>query len=180
MAFYKGVSMDAKQIIAMTGSHGTGKSLSASRLYRDYKINNPEQSAYLICDQEGLCPYPINKNTGERAQTWIFGNQLKLELEAMQRFDVVFIDRTIIDVVAYTWAAGFFELAQGMMAIAESHIRFYRTIYFKKIAYHNHCHPDGIRDAEDKEFRQAVEDTMLQFYRNLEDSGHLRGNIFYA
>jgi acyl-CoA thioesterase FadM len=98
-------------------------------------------------------------------------------MEAIHRFDITVTDRTIIDVIAYTRAMGFHSLAEGMLKYAEHHCQYYSSIHFKQIRFNQHCHPDGIRDT-DLEFRQEVENTMLEIYLLLETHGMLPGGIY--
>ncbi|CCK81227.1 MULTISPECIES: AAA family ATPase [Desulfobacula] len=168
------------RIISFSGTHGTGKSTAAYRMAVDLKYLQPKKSVHVLCDQEAFCPYPINKETTEVAQQWLFGNQIKQELTALERFDIVITDRTIIDVIAYTWVAGFHDLAQGMLAYAERHMPYYHEIYFNKIANNQHCHPDGIREATDMKFRQDVEDAMLSFHQGLLNPSVFPGRVFYV
>ena len=93
--------------IAFSGTHGTGKSTTAALEYHNQKIIHHGKSVILLCDLEALCPFPINRETTEQAQSWLFANQIQSEIQASSRFDVVVTDRTIIDIIAYTYVAGF-------------------------------------------------------------------------
>ncbi len=170
------------RIISFSGTHGTGKTTSALKYAVDLKYykHNRNKSVHALCDLEAACPYPINKQATEETQLWLFSNHIKQEMDALQNFDVVVTDRTIIDVIAYTYVAGFQELAQGMLSFAEHHMQYYRPIHFKKIENNQHCYDDGIRDAEDLEYRQNVESTMLNLYLKLDDADMLPGGICYA
>lgn len=167
-------------MIAYSGSHGTGKSDSAYRLVRELKRNYPTKAVIVLADLEAFCPYPINQGTSEEAQAWLFANQIRREMEALNSFDVVVTDRTLVDIVAYTFAAGFQSLATGQLAYAEQHVSFYSEINFKKICFNPYCHNDGIRDADDMEFRQRVEDIMLSFHEQLLDPSVFPGVVHYA
>jgi hypothetical protein len=37
----------------------------------------PDKSVHVLCDQEALCPFLINKQTSPEAQMWIFTNQIR-------------------------------------------------------------------------------------------------------
>lgn len=168
------------RIDSFSGAHGTGKSTAAGRCYIDAKYCNPKASVQILCDLEREGPYPINTATTEKAQSWIFGNQIQREMDALNYFDIVITDRTVIDVVAYTYVAGFHSLAKGMLAYAEQHIQNYRAIHFRKIEYNPYCHPDGSREVDIPEFRQAVENTMLEFYQQLDLANLFPGKIYYV
>jgi len=167
-------------IIAYSGSHGTGKTTSAFNQAMHFKYNHPDKSVSTMTDQEALCPFPINQAGTTESQLWIFSNHIRQELILSRRFDVLVTDRTIVDVIAYTYALGFDALACGMMAIAESYMSMYAEIRVNLIQYHQHCFNDGIRDAEDLQFRQDVEDILLDLYKNLQQDGSIPGKIFYA
>jgi hypothetical protein len=162
-----------RSVISYTGSHGTGKSTGAGRYYEFMKESKTNLAVSFSADIEAMCPYPINKQTTEQAQAWIFAAQLKHEFDAMSRFDVVITDRTIIDTIAYSLVAGFTSQAQAMLSYAEHHIQHYDLIIFKKIFLNPYLYPDGIRETEDLKFRQDVEDTLLSLYDQLIEAGVL-------
>lgn len=170
--------MDSKTI-AFTGSHSTGKTYAATNEMLHLKFNNPGKSVHALCDLEVFCPYPINKDTTEKSQMWLFGNQIREELAASARFDIVVTDRTVVDVIAYTYAAEFWDLAQNMLCYAQHHIKLYETIRFKTIGSNDHLHPDGIRDT-DPVFRQTVEDLLSEFYTQLLDDNQIKGGFYYV
>lgn len=155
------------KIIAFSGAQGTGKTTSAYHQARELKIINPDKSVATLCDLEAFCPYPINQEATEETQEWIFSNQIRQELTAMHRFDLVVTDRTIVDAIAYTMVMGFTTLAGSMLSYAQHHVpQHYHYIYFKQIKNNHHCHQDGIRDV-DQRFRHAVEDIIKQLYKQL-------------
>lgn len=168
------------KLISFSGAHGTGKTTSATKKKLELKMRHPDASVISLCDLEAFCPIPINKGGTEQAQMWLFGNQIRHEMDALSRFDYVITDRTIVDIAAYTCVLGFHGLAKAMMAYAEQHIPFYSVIYFKNIAHNRFCYPDGIRDAEDKQFRQDVELIMLGFMANLTQADIYPGRIYYV
>nr|WP_321399382.1 AAA family ATPase [uncultured Desulfobacter sp.] len=164
--------------ISFSGTHGTGKSTAAAKEYIDQKIN-PEKSVCVLCDMEAMCPFQINEKTTEQAQDWLFANQILRETEARARFDIVITDRTIVDVVAYTYAAGFQELACRMLGFAEHHVQIYDEITIKQAKFNQHCHNDGIRST-DLDFRMQVETILKDIYRQFQHAGAIRGSVFYA
>lgn len=169
-----------KQIVAYTGSHGTGKSTAAAQTYHELKLSHPTSSIRLLCDLEADCPFPINHETTEDAQLWMFTNQIQAELVALERFDVLVTDRTVVDIIAYTYCAGFQELACAMIGIAEQHVGHYTEINFKKVNDNPYCFPDGIRDTSNAAFRSEVENLLIETYRQLELSGFITGAIHYV
>lgn len=154
-------------LISFSGSHGTGKSTAAYEKAVHLKILHPDKSIYALCDQEALCPYPINKRTTPAGQLWIFTRQINQELFYLSKFDIVVTDRTAVDIIAYTMVAGFSMLASDMFVLAQTHILRYQEIIFRKIVTNEFCCQDGIRESTDGQYRQQVEDTMLDYYREL-------------
>ena len=169
-----------KSVISYTGSHGTGKSTAAGKTYNELKIRHPTQSIRLLCDLEADCPFPINTHTTEEAQLWMFTNQIQAELVALSRFDTLVTDRTIVDIIAYTYCAGFQGLACAMIGLAEQHVGHYSEINVKRIEDNPYFHPDGIRDADNIAFRVEVESILIETYRQLESAGYLTGSVFYV
>lgn len=167
------------QIIAFTGAHGTGKTTAAYRLAESCKIYNPGKSVHVLCDQEALCPFPINKQTSPEAQMWIFTNQIRQELFLTSKFDIIVSDRTVVDAVAYTQVAGFKSLGWRMLNLANMHILNYTSITFRSILQNEFCHQDGIRETTDSRFRQEVEDEMLFLYDYLMESKSLSRQIMH-
>lgn len=169
-----------KKVISYTGSHGTGKSTAAAQTYNKLKICHPTKSIRLLCDLEADCPFPINTETTEDAQLWMFSNQLQTELVALSRFDILVTDRTIVDIIAYTYCAGFQGLACAMLGIAEQYVGHYTEINFKKIEDNPYCFPDGIRDAENMAFRGGLESILIETYRQLDNAGFLAGVVRFV
>lgn len=153
------------KIIAISGAHGTGKThevlLRAAALKRacpDMKIG--------VCQENVMrCPYPINKKTTQTAQQWIFSTQMAEELQMVSQYGLVVSDRSIVDAIAYTAVAGFDRLAGSMLQMAWHHLHNYRQIYFKTIKNNkDYFFSDGVRDAEDRDFQQSVEDMLFELY----------------
>lgn len=165
------------EIIAFTGAHGTGKTTAAYRLAESYKIKHPDKSVHVLCDQEALCPFPINKQTTPAAQMWIFTNQIRQELCLMSRFDIIISDRTVVDAIAYTGVAGFDSLAQGMFDLTLSYISNYSSITFRTILENDFCCQDGIRESKDALFRQKIEGRMIELYEGFMDAGSLSPEV---
>jgi hypothetical protein len=171
--------LSVKIIRAFSGTHGTGKTTSAYHQANQEKMFNPGKSVHALCNLEAFSPWPINRDGSEQTQAWLFANQIKQEISAMRRFDVVVTDRTVVDVIAYTRCLGFHSQADGMMAYAEHHIQYYSSIHVKCIRYNKHHHPDGIRDM-DEAFRQDVENTLVDIYQYMQDQGMIPGGLYFV
>lgn len=151
-------------IVAFSGAQGTGKT---TRSYQEsvwLSKENPGLTVGTVTDIERRCPYPINREATREAQEWIFYHQLAAELHAMAHYDLVVSDRTLMDVVAYSMAAGFRLQADEMLLVWRKHSRYYQRIVF--------CHgrsnafnvADGCRDV-DPVFRARIEATLYELYK---------------
>lgn len=166
-----------KQRYAYSGTHGVGKSTAAMEKARLIKLSCPGESVHILADQEALCPFAINKDTTPEAQLWIFSNQIRQELILSNRFGILVLDRTIVDVIAYTQAAGFDSLAAGMLSVAENYVGVYNSIDVRLIRNNPFCFRDGIREASDLEARQRVEDILLDLYGALTRGGYISEGV---
>lgn len=169
-----------KYIIAQSGTHGTRKSSNAAEEFEKFKKSGSHLSSRILTDVEYDAPYPINKEMTREGQMWMFGSRISLDLAMLAKADVLFTDRTIVDVIAYTHVIGFHDLAQDMLCYAEQHIHLYKTIYFRKIETNDFCCKDGIRETSDVAFRQAVQETLEFLYDVLASGGSYQGEVIHV
>lgn len=155
------------KLIAYTGTHGTGKTTSVFERAREEKIANPDKKVGIICENAAFSPFPINTKTTHDSQLWIFTSQLCKEIEMSQKYDILICDRTICDSIAYTVVAGFADLYDAMMKMAEHHITRYNEISFKTVEKNDWLHADGLRDAANTNWRMIVESKLKQIYTDL-------------
>ncbi len=165
------------RVIAYTGSHGTGKTDAAMRAAADLNRARTGKSVKALCDLEGLGPFPINKKTSPASQMWLFADRIRQELDILARFDSLVTDRTVVDVVAYTYVAGFEAWATDMLPLAGRHLSIYGEIRFKTIANNNFWFDNGIRDAGDQAFREKTEKVVLDMYARLREGGYMAGDF---
>lgn len=161
------------KIIAFTGTHGVGKTTAAYQGASIVKIQNPGKSVGILTDLEARCPYPINRGASEAAQEWIFFNKMACELDLAAQFDLIVTDRTLFDVIAYTYYCRFKSLADDMMAISGRHMGIYQSIRFLRSVSFSYNYEDGIRDT-DPDFRQGVEDILFTLYHQAGITGQDR------
>lgn len=154
------------KLIAVSGTHGVGKSTRVLELAQEMKMQHPGATVGLIQELAACCPMPVNQHTTPEAQRWIFATQLAQELEMLCRYDLVISDRSAVDAIAYTHASGFFRLAEGMMGLMESHLPLYERIHFRMSGKNDFHFADGVRDGC-RDFRLRVERTMLDIYARL-------------
>lgn len=131
------------------------------------KMLLPNKKITLLTELAADCPFPINKETQQKSQMWIFVNQMSKEIEKQKRYDVLVCDRTICDVIAYTKNSHFDELASVMFNEAINYVNTYDVIVFNTIKNNPYHFKDGIRDSDDTEFRQKIEDYLLDVYDDM-------------
>jgi predicted ATPase len=158
------------KIIAFSGTHGTGKSTSCYEKAYQLKLSQKTEVG-IILEVARQCPYPIcskeNAIPTAAAQLWVFSAQMQAELNATRRYGCVVSDRTLIDTIAYTAAAGMYSLAYAMREIATVYARTaYKEIHFRTINDHDYLVDDGIRNLS-YDFRREVESAMLTLYSEL-------------
>ncbi len=154
-------------VVAVSGTHGTGKTTSVYNLARMLKIAHPDKTVAPLIEQASVCPYDINGVSSGVSQMWLFTSQIARELELLSQFDIVVSDRCVVDVIAYTRFFGFEDLADNMFSLAWSHMTSYRQIYFRDAELNEFCFPDGLRDSSDRVFRQEVQRIMLDVYKEM-------------
>lgn len=155
-------------IYALTGPHGTGKTTEVYRLAHELK-KRVKGDVGLIRETARRCPLPIyrvGEVPTEEAQRWIFGEQMRLEIEESARHEVVVSDRTIVDCIAYSAVAGMRELTYGMVKLARLHMGIYKSIIFMGIAGNPFCVDDGERH-QDARLRAELEQVLLNLYAEL-------------
>jgi hypothetical protein len=154
------------RIIAYSGTHGTGKTTAVYNRIGILKKVNPLSLIGPHVENLPFCPYPINRDSTEESQLWVFTNHIQAELNLLTRYDIVVSDRTAADAIAYTFAFGFNDLAEHMLALASHHIHRYSEIILLTAEGNPHHFDDGFRDS-DEPFRLDVERWMFQVYDRL-------------
>lgn len=168
-------------IIAFSGTHGTGKTTSVYSKANELKMNNLKKSVGILLEVARRCPFAIlSKNNDDKsskeAQLWIFSEQITTELMMSKVYDIVVSDRSIMDIIAYTIVLGYKSLADAMLRIADEHIHIYKEIYFKSLEKNDYLEDDGLRHL-DKDLRVQIEKQMLELYHYMSDN--FEGKIYY-
>jgi len=144
-----------KKIIAHIGTHGTGKTTAvfehAAQIKKTANVN-----LGVIFETVRSCPFPINRDASYESQLWIFNEQIKREIEACSKYDLVLTDRSVYDVMAYTVCAGLIDLADWMMSFKPN---YYMEIVLHKITNEKYLAFDGVRDT-DKEFQKNIQNIL--------------------
>lgn len=155
-------------VYAFSGSHGTGKSTAVYEFASELKRDGAGEVGVLL-EVARRCPLPVyckDSITTFESQRWVFAEQMRLEIEMRQLYNVVVSDRTIVDSIAYSSVAGFHDLAYGMLAIARHHVSIYKKVMFCGIAGNPYLKDDGFRNTDER-LQKEVELRMLELYAQL-------------
>jgi thymidylate kinase len=152
--------MQVIMIIAIIGTHGTGKSTLSYLLATHYKQQG--KNVKVIQETARNCPFPLNDKMTIDTCLWIYHEHSKKELEAKSRHDVVICDRSFYDSFVYMNAkyeeSGMnnkFQISPYLLAYARTELR----DKYDKVIF---CKPDmplisdGVRSA-DKKFQHRID-----------------------
>ena len=148
--------------IGIMGTHGTGKSTLALKLAAELKAQFPGENVWLVPEIVRECPYPVNKDTSEIAQQWLWHMQFVRELEAQGRAEIVICDRTVLDSLAYAEFAGFITHAHDRIWDAVNWMETYDTVYFLRPDSTSPIADDGFRST-DRDFQMAIDQILARW-----------------
>lgn len=153
--------------IALSGSHGTGKTFSVFNMANDMKLSYPNADVEVLTEVARKCPLKkLNKETTKDSQLWMYGYQIKEEINLSNRADILICDRSLLDYIVYT-SYNFPTLGEKMYELAKIHMTSYDYIYFKSIENNDYMAEDGIRENKDKDYRKWIEDKLVDMYFDL-------------
>lgn len=153
------------KIIAITGTHGTGKTTLSFQLAAEYKKLGA--NVKIIQEVARSCPFPLNADMTRETALWIYHEHSKKELEACRDHDVVICDRTIFDSFVYAQVMAINGLYWDRL-IAKQKLENYFEIYFVMPSNYAIIN-DGIRSI-DEEFRL---DIHKRLYKEISDGRSL-------
>ena len=157
-------------IIAFSGTHSTGKTTAFHEAVAALKRMYPDLHIGAVNELAEQCPLKIlsaqNSSINLDSQRWIFSAQICAELEAMNRYDLVVTDRTVVDTIAYTIVGGFSPVARGMLEMIKTHVGVYDKIFFMKISPGLKVVANGFRDTNEV-LRLKVEKVLWGLYQEL-------------
>ena len=148
--------------IAISGSHGSGKSFTMYELAHKYKLKYPNHEITVVTETARKSPFPINEVATIESQIWMIVTQIQKEMEAEKNNDIIITDRCLADYMAYT-KIQYPDLYIRFLPYLKYHITSYDTIYFKDIYKNNYLVDDGVRSMN-KEFRELVHDKLSEIY----------------
>lgn len=149
------MSVDKKKIIAISGTHGTGKTSQVYSLAAHLKKQG--KNVVVLNELARECPFSINQDGEDRTQVWLIVEQIKRELELMDRYDFVITDRSLLDAYAYaSFLADKTWIFKDFYKYIISHINtYYYKLYLLDPIKFNYNIFDGVRDNDDS-FRTAI------------------------
>lgn len=148
-----------KKLIAVTGTHGAGKTTLTYLIAAHYKSKG--KNVKLIQEVARSCPFPINEKMTADTALWIYFEHSKKELEALKDHDIVIADRTFFDSFVY---AKYFNIEIDQRIINSSfRLYHYDEILFVRPA--GKILDDGVRSI-DETFQQEID---LLFYKELKN-----------
>lgn len=140
--------------IAIIGTHGVGKTTLCKKLQLDFESCG--QEAFLITETVRDTPFPVNADFTPECALWVFGTQLKRELEACLKNDIVICDRSIIDSLIYARALNIrSETLELCFRVAVEWMKTYDTIVYVTMDG-TEIYNDGFRSTDEK-FQKDVQ-----------------------
>jgi thymidylate kinase len=149
-----------KNIIAFSGTHGTGKSSAAYKFTADLKLNT--FNVIVIDEFARECPLPINKCANQDTQYWLICSQIKRELEVANKYDYIISDRSIFDSLAYGLVLNILDESLAYFIANYLNLK-YKHILLLDPSSFNYSTNDGTRDL-DPLFRLKVHERLLYLY----------------
>jgi nicotinamide riboside kinase len=140
--------------IAVIGTHGVGKTTLCNKLAIDFVACG--QEAFVITETVRDTPFPINADFTPECAIWIYGTQIKRELEACLNHDTVICDRSVIDSLIYARALNIrTKLLDKCFRMAEEWMKTYDVVIYVSMDG-TEIHSDGFRST-DLEFQKNVQ-----------------------
>lgn len=153
---------EMKKIIALSSTHGTGKSSLAYSLCAKMKMRG--DNVVVLDELARRCPFEINKGASLKTQKWIICKQIIEELELMEKFDYIIVDRGVMDGYCYGMVLNMSSL-KPFYHVLTNHINdYYHRIYVPDMNSFNFQYEDGTRDL-DPTFRKKVYEEILSAYK---------------
>ena len=152
------------KVIALSGTHGTGKTTNAYILCAEAKklgINT------VVLDERAReCPFPINEEATNDTQAWLILSHAKKELELIRSYDLVISDRSILDPYVYGLSLNIKGPYTSLLTYCVSHVlAHYESLYLLDKDAFSYCVDDGVR-AMSTEFRDKVHQVFLDVLGN--------------
>jgi thymidylate kinase len=154
----------SKKIIAISSTHGCGKSTLAYLLCARMKTFG--KNVVVLDELARRCPFEINKKSSGTTEVWLLCKQIIEELELMKSFEYIIVDRGILDTYCYALCLGHYEIKDYEDLIINHIKKYYYKIYVPHKDSFNYQIPDGTRDL-DPVFRDEVYEIITETYARL-------------
>lgn len=155
----------SKKIIAVAATHGCGKTTLVYSLAAHLKKQG--LNVVVLNELARECPFEINQKGEDRTQVWLITEQIKRELELMDRYDYVIVDRSLLDAYAYAThlTDGSWEFRHLYPYIVKHMEKYYKRVFVLDPASFNYNLEDGVRDT-DEEFRLQIHSILTTLVHN--------------
>lgn len=111
--------------IALSGTHGIGKTTVATELAHWATDRWPDLRVGAVPEMARFCPWPINDRATPEGQRWIYHAQITREIEVARRHDLVICDRAALDGLVYARRAAAVSGGQAEWDFVEPHLRLF-------------------------------------------------------
>ena len=154
----KPTAKENMKLIAITGTHGTGKTTMSFQLAAEYKRQGA--NVKVIQEVARTCPFPLNKDMTTETALWIYHEHRRQELEAAKTHEVVICDRTCFDSFVYAEVLSL-QVPYHEKRAALRHLDRYHKLFF---VFPGDKAPseDGIRST-DEEFQLALHERFQDY-----------------
>ena len=116
--------------IGIMGAHGTGKTTLAKRQAKNLEDTGIRTT--VVTGAARACPWPINRDATEEAQRWIYHRHMLMELEAVEKYEAVFCDRTALDSIVYSLVTGLMPVVHDFFGPAVRWLRTYDELHWMR------------------------------------------------
>jgi len=154
-----------KKIIAISSTHGTGKTFLAYNLCIFLKKQG--KNVIVLDELARESPFTINTGADDNTQVWLQCKQVVRELELMDKYEYVITDRSVLDAFCYGkvldkpgthWTYTYLE-----KFLVEHIKKYYHKLYLLDIDHFNYNVEDGVRDT-DETFRRNVFNQLVNTF----------------
>ncbi len=162
------------KLIAITGTHGTGKTTMSFQLAAEYKAKGA--NVKVIQEVARSCPFPLNQHMTSETAKWIYHEHRRKELEAARTHEIVICDRTCFDSFVYAECLGLLGLYWEQRA-AKRQLQDYDQLLFV-VPADTLPIDDGIRSM-DLQFQLDVHERLHEQLRGLPNLHYINQNQIF-
>jgi nicotinamide riboside kinase len=138
---------------AFLGTQGTGKTTAVMDLAT--RLKKAGYDVDVVTEVARKSPYPINEGATLQSQLWIFANMLNQEI--ISKADITIYDRTLLDVLEYTFRISHDD-AELLRPFIQEWMKTYDLLFYME-PRRGYLKKDGKRST-DKKFQKVIKDMM--------------------